>query len=52
IGQPKEHNKGFERSSVARECGLPSIFLFDSYIVVPPSEIHLCQDFGASQFVH
>ncbi|EGN95178.1 hypothetical protein SERLA73DRAFT_61428, partial [Serpula lacrymans var. lacrymans S7.3] len=52
IGQPKEHNKGFERSSVARERGLPSIFLFDLYIIVPPSEIHFSQNLGASQFVY
>ncbi|EGN93467.1 hypothetical protein SERLA73DRAFT_63973, partial [Serpula lacrymans var. lacrymans S7.3] len=52
VGQRKKHNKGFEGSSVARERGLPSICFFDSYIIVPPFEIHLCQDLGTSQFVY
>ncbi|EGO04834.1 hypothetical protein SERLA73DRAFT_45005, partial [Serpula lacrymans var. lacrymans S7.3] len=52
IGQPKKHNEGLERSLVACECGLPSIFFFDLYIIVPPSKIHLCQDLGTSQFVY
>ena len=39
IGETKEHNQGFEKSSVCVEGSLPLITFLDVDIVVPPLDI-------------
>jgi hypothetical protein len=39
VGETKEHNQGFEKSSVCAEGGLPLITFLDADIVVPLPDI-------------
>ena len=41
IGEAKEHNRGFKESFWGKEGGLPFIAIFDTDIVIPPSDIEL-----------
>src|SRR5882724_8958985 len=41
VGETKEHDQGFEKSSVCAESGLPFITFLDADIVVSPSDIKL-----------
>src|SRR5258708_20437874 len=39
VGETKEHDQGFEQSSVCAECGLPLIAFLHADIVVSPPDI-------------
>src|SRR6266436_480001 len=41
VGETKEHDQGFENSSVCAESGLPLITFLDADVVVSPSDIKL-----------
>ena len=46
VGKPKEHDSGFEESFMGDEGRFPLVAIFDSYIVVSPSNVELSEDFG------
>ena len=46
IGEPKEHDGGFEESFVGDEGCLPLMTVFDLYIVIPPPYVELGEDLG------
>ena len=48
VGEPEEHNGGFEEPFVSDKGGLPLVTVFDSYVVVPPPNIKLSEDLGIS----
>ena len=52
VGESEEHHRGFKESFVSDEGSLPLVSVFDSYIVVPPSDIELRKDLGIPQFVY
>ncbi|KAF8235689.1 hypothetical protein L208DRAFT_1255352, partial [Tricholoma matsutake] len=52
IGHPKKHDKQFEGSLTCGKCGLPLISFPNLYIIVSPSQIQFCEDFGFSHLVN
>ena len=46
VGEAKEHDQGFEEASIHLEGSLPLISLFDLYVVISPSYVHLCEVLG------
>ena len=46
IGHAKEHDSGFEESSMSDEGGFPLIALLDSNVVISPSYVKLSEDLG------
>ena len=48
IGEPEEHHGRFEESFVSDEGCFPLVTVLDSYIVVPPLNVELCEDLGIS----
>ena len=52
IGESEEHHRGFEESFVSDEGRLPLVAIFDSYVVVPPADVELSENFSISQFIY
>ena len=52
VCQSKEHDCWFEQSSVRSERRFPFVSLFDSYVVVSPSYVELCEDLGPFEVVY
>ena len=52
VGEPEEHHCRFEQSLVSNNGRFPLVTVFDSYVVVSPSDVELREDFGISQFVY
>ena len=44
VGEPEEHHGGFEESFVGDEGCFPLVTVFDSYVVIPPSNVELGED--------
>jgi hypothetical protein len=51
VGKSKKHYHGFEEAFVGDESGLPLMSVFDSDIIVPPSDVELGECFGIPEFV-
>jgi hypothetical protein len=51
VCETKEHDHWFEKSFVGNECGFPFISFLDSYIVVSPSDVHLCKILHLLEFI-
>ena len=43
VGEAEEHDKGLEDTPICSEGGLPFISLLDSYVVISPAYIQLCE---------
>ena len=43
VGEAEEHDKGLEEAPIHSEGSLPLVSLLDSYIVVSPVYIQLCE---------
>ena len=52
VCQSKEHDCWLEQSSVRSECRFPFVSLFDSYIVVSPSYVELCEDLRPFEVIY
>ena len=46
VGEAEEHYSGFEEPFVGDESCFPLVAIFDSYIVVSPSNVKLGEDLG------
>ena len=46
VGESKEHHSGFEEAFMGDEGCLPLVTVLDSYVVIPPSDIKLSEDFS------
>jgi hypothetical protein len=51
VGKSEEHYCGFKEALVGDEGGLPLVSVFDSDIVVPPSNVELSECLGIPEFV-
>ena len=51
ISEAKEHYCGFEETFVGDESGFPLMSIFDSDIVVSPSDVKLGEDFHPLEFI-
>jgi len=51
IGETEEHDGGFEEAFVGNKGGFPLVSVFDSDIVIAPSDIELGEYFGVFEFV-
>jgi hypothetical protein len=45
VAEAEEHNRRFKKSALRGEGSFPSIRVVNAYIVVSPSDVHLCEDF-------
>ena len=52
VTETKIHNERFEGPLVRGERSLPFVAFANSYIVVPPSKIHLREEFTTFQLVN
>ena len=52
VGETKEHDQGFKKSSVCAECGIPLITFLDADIVVSPPDIQLGEVTRTSESVN
>ena len=48
VGESEEHNGGFEQPLMGDEGCLPLMAVFDSYIVVSPTNVEFGEDSGIS----
>ena len=46
IGKAEEHDSWFVESAISPKSCFPFIAFFDAYVVVPPSDIKLCEELG------
>ena len=46
VGESEEHHRGFEKSFVSDEGRLPLVAILDSYVVIPPADVELSENFG------
>jgi len=51
VGEAKEHDGWFEEAFMSDEGGFPLMSVFDADVVVAPSDIKFCEDFGVSELV-
>ena len=51
IGETKEHHSGFKESLMGDEGGFPLMSIFDSDIIVSPSNVKLGEDFCPLKFI-
>jgi len=51
VGEAKEHDGWFEEAFMSDEGGFPLMSVFDADVVVAPSDIEFCEDFGVSELV-
>jgi hypothetical protein len=52
VGKSEEHYRGFKEALVGDEGGLPLMSVFDSDIIVSPSDIKLSEHLGIPEFVN
>jgi hypothetical protein len=52
VGKSEEHYRGFKEAFVGDEGGLPLVSIFDSDIVVSPSNVELSERLGVPEFVN
>ena len=46
VGKSEEHHCAFEKSFMGNEGCFPFVTVLDSYIVVPPPDVELSEDFS------
>src|SRR6266403_1656914 len=44
VSETKEHNLWFKKSSICLKCGFPLVAFLDSYIIVAPLYVELCEE--------
>ena len=52
IGETKEHHSGLKESFMSNEGSFPLMSIFDSDIVVSPSDVELGEDFHPLEFIN
>ena len=52
VYESKEYDCGFEETLMGNEGSFPLVSVFDSDIVVPPSDIELGENLGSLEIVH
>ena len=51
IGEAKEHNKRFEKTTVGTKGGFLFITILDVYVIVTPMDIQLGKNLGVPKFI-
>src|SRR5258707_8726953 len=52
VSESKEHNCQFEESFRGQECHFRFIAWFDTYVVVPPSNVKFCEEGTSTQSIN
>ena len=48
VSESEEHHGRFKKSLMGDEGSFPLVTVLDSYVVISPLDVELCEDFGVS----